>query len=243
MFVSFGCLTRIEALTSIVDLNRRLSRAMIIVALGGLILVVAAVIFWRAELKTGIEWSVGTLREAGPLAFFAGMAVLPAIGFPLAPFVVAAGPVFGPALGRTGVVACSIGAVALNVTLTYGLTTTALRRWVGQWVQRLGYRFPQSSTGSAWQIVVLVRLAPGLPFWVQSYVLGLLKVRFVPYVTMSVAIPACFVVGTVLGGDALVRGEGKIALLALAIIGFGAAGIQLWRKRVRTAPVHPARNS
>ena len=38
------------------------------------------------------------VRDAGPWMFFGAMAVLPAVGFPMSPFTLSAGPVFGPVM-------------------------------------------------------------------------------------------------------------------------------------------------
>ncbi len=92
------------------------------------------------------------------------MALLPAVGFPLLPFALAAGPVFAPTHGTGGVVACSILAVALNVALTYALASTSLRPHVARLMTRLGYRRPDPRRDRAWGFILLVRLAPGLRF-------------------------------------------------------------------------------
>ena len=192
--------------------------------------IIAAGLFWRHEAGAATDAAIGWLREAGPLAFFGAMAVLPAVGFPLMPFTLAAGPVFGPTLGPGWVIACAILAVAINVTLTYWLAARALHPLAVRLVGRWGYRLPQAGTDSAWQIAAVVRLAPGPPFWLQSYVLGIARVAFVPYLVVSIVVPAGYIAGVILGGDALYRGRANAAWFGLGLVVLTAVAIQLWRR-------------
>jgi uncharacterized membrane protein YdjX (TVP38/TMEM64 family) len=206
-----------------------------------------------AGAKALIDAGVVRLRAAGPLVFFSAMALLPAIGFPLLPFTVAAGPVFGPTMGVGSVIACAILAVMANVALTHWLAARALRPLVSRLVGRLGYRLPQSQAETAWQVVTLVRLAPGLPFWTQSYLLGLMRIPFLAYMVVSTLIPAGYIVAVVLFGDALWDGRGKTVALSVGLLGFMAGIIHLLRKRqaamtrpdeiVPTKPMAPAGTS
>ena len=66
---------------------------------------------WGSELRSVVDEVMAWLRAAGPGVFFSAMAVLPLLGFPLAPFTLAAGPVFGPQLGVATVIACALCAV------------------------------------------------------------------------------------------------------------------------------------
>lgn len=203
-------------------------------ALGAVLLVLAgAAVFAARSGGPGALWLMleGVLREAGPVAFFAAMAVLPAVGFPLMPFTLIAGPVFGPQIGVGPTIACAIAAVAANVALSYGLAAGAMRPWVLRLAGWLGYRLPAAPAGAAWQVVTVVRLAPGLPFWMQSYLLGVIRAPFVAYMTLSTLIPAGYIAATIAGGDALARGRGRTALLAFAVLGFIAAALHLLRKR------------
>ena len=80
-------------------------------------------------------------------------------------------------------------------------------------------------------MVTIVRLAPGLPFWVQSYLLGLMRARFGVYMIVSTLIPAGYLTAVILFGEALWDGQaGKVALAA-GLLGLVGAIIHLLRKR------------
>jgi uncharacterized membrane protein YdjX (TVP38/TMEM64 family) len=183
-----------------------------------------------AAVKAWLDEGVRHLREAGPAVFFLGMALLPAVGFPLSPFTIVAGPVFGPTMGVGSVIAFAVLAVMANVALSYWLAARALRPLVARLAALLGYRLPVTEARGAWQLTTLVRIAPGLPFFMQSYLLGLMRVPFAAYMVMSTLVPAAYLGALILGGDALWQGRGKLLLVAAGLLGFIGAGVHLLHK-------------
>ena len=207
-------------------LRRRKGIVMLaLVVLGSLVLAARAV--GLRELMNSV---VIELRGAGAPAFFLAMAILPAVGFPLLPFSLAAGPVFAPVLGTGGVIACAILAVAVNVALSYALASTGLRSLVQRLMVRLGYRLPEPRRDNAWLLITLVRLAPGLPFCVQSYLLGLMRVRFGAYMVVSTLVPASYLTGVIVFGEALMQGNKSVAFGAVALIVCVGAGLFFLRR-------------
>ena len=75
---------------------------------------------WLHAFNVGasIDAGVGVLRDAGPWAFFTGMALLPAAGFPIVVFNLTAGTAFSEKMGLWGVLAAAGVAVAINLILT-----------------------------------------------------------------------------------------------------------------------------
>jgi uncharacterized membrane protein YdjX (TVP38/TMEM64 family) len=171
------------------------------------------------------------LREAGPQVFFVAMALLPAVGFPLSPFTLAAGPVFGPTLGAGWVIVWSLTAVVVNLLLTYWLANRALRPLVSRLLTYFEFHLPDNPAGGAWQLAWIVRLTPGPPFWVQSYLLGLIRVPLVPYLIVSTFVMAGYIVALVCGGEAIANGSGRLAITAVGILVVTIAALQLLRKR------------
>ncbi len=197
--------------------------------------VALVVILVLVEHKAGLIQAVDTvvldLREAGPGAFFVAMALLPAVGFPLMAFTLAAGPVFGPTLGAGWVIAWSLTAVVFNLLLTYWLANRALRPLVHRLLAYFESRLPESPAGGAWQLTLIVRLTPGPPFWVQSYLLGLIRVPLVPYLVVSTSVIAGYIIALVFGGEAIAKGSGRLAFAAVGILVVSVVTLQLLRKR------------
>lgn len=175
--------------------------------------------------------AVAYFREKGPLPFFVAMALLPAAGVPLSPFTVAAGPVFGPIMGVGNVILCSLLAVAVNVALSYWIASRALRPVVTRLVRWMGYTLPEIRPHATWTVSLLVRIVPGPPFFLQSYLLGLARVPFGVYMIVSTIVPAAYISATILLGDALMRGD-RMAMLGAAAIFFVAGGV-LHQLRIR----------
>jgi len=201
-------------------------------------LLLAVALAWAAQtigIGALMQRTIIALRDAGAPLFFAAMAVLPAFGFPLLPFALAAGPVFVPVLGTVGVCACAIAAVSLNVALSYALAATALRPPVQWLLQRLGYALPDGYRHNAWLLTLLVRVAPALPFWTQSYLLGLVRVRFVAYLVVSSLVPAGYLTGAIVFGDAMLQRKTGAAFFAASLLLFVGAGIYLLRRRLTAA--------
>jgi uncharacterized membrane protein YdjX (TVP38/TMEM64 family) len=196
---------------------RRWTKNHLILAAGIAILAgTLTVVFFRAGLVETANAVILQLREAGPVVFFLAMAVLPSLGVPLMPFTLAAGPAFGPGMGLGPVVICTIAAVSVNVALSYWLASRLLRPPLTKLAHRLGYQLP-APTGS-WHLAAVMRLAPGLPFFAQSYVLGLIRVPFGSYMAASVLVPAGYISGIVLLGDAIWQVEGRTFFLAVCIL-------------------------
>jgi uncharacterized membrane protein YdjX (TVP38/TMEM64 family) len=165
------------------------------------------------------------------------MALLPAAGFPLSAFAVAAGPVFGPTMGLGLVVLCAILAITFNVALSYWLAARAMRP-VAEWVVRkFGYGIPAVQPRAAWLAIVILRTIPVTPFCLQSILLGLARVPFGAYMLVSIVVPSAYAMAMITLGDALMRGD-RWAMAAAGGL-FVAVGIVLhvMRKRLQSRPL------
>ncbi len=191
----------------------------------------AVLVVLRTGLMATLQAIVLTLREAGPGVFFVAMALLPAVGFPLMAFTLAAGPVFGPTLGTGWVIGWSLTSVMVNLLLTYWLANRAFRPLATRLLAWFGFKLPENTSSGAWQLALIVRLTPGPPFWVQSYVLGLIRVPLVPYLVVSMLVMAGFIIALVAGGEAAFQGNGRLAIVAVSVLLICVAVLQLLRKR------------
>lgn len=208
------------------------NRALLIKLAAGLLLLgVAAVLVARGlDLKSLLQQALATVQQAGPLVFFAAMAVLPAFGAPLSPFALTAGSIFAGQLGMPLVIACALAAVTFNLVVGYFLASRAFRPLLEKLITRLGYRLPQVEEADAADLIVLLRVTPGVPFPVQNYLLGLARVPFGKYLLISCAVQWAFNAALILFGDALLHGKGKLALLGLCALLALTAGTHLVRK-------------
>ena len=195
-----------------------------------ILIAAAALALLGFDWKGAIETCLRLVRDAGPLAFFAALAVLPAFGFPVSPFTLSAGPAFAPTIGLPAVIAATCAALFVNVLLSYALARWWLRPWLEKLVIRLGYRLPEVRPDNAWDIALLLRVTPGPPFFVQSYVLGLTRVPLGIYLVCSLAVSWLYSIGLVVFGEALLQGRGRMVFLAVALLVGAIAATGLIRR-------------
>lgn len=214
------------------------SRKATLVLLGILTAVAVAggILLWRHyDVRGYIDRVISALRNAGPLPFFSAMALLPAVGFPLSAFTFVAGPVFGPTLGVGTVVLCAVAAIAANVALSYGLAAYALRPVAAGVVRWLGYQLPDIKPTTAWLAIVVLRVVPVTPFFLQSLILGLARVPFGTYLVVSVLVPSTYAASIIVLGDGLMRGDRwAMAGSGAMFVGVGIV-LHIMRKRLNAS--------
>ena len=180
--------------------------------------------------RSWVESVMGRLRDAGPTVFFLMMAVVPVVGFPISIFSLTAGPTFGATLGMGPVLLWASLAVISNVVVSYFLARRVLRPPLQYLIRRLGYQMPEVEKGDATDVILLLRATPGVPFFVQNYLLGLAEVPFGRFLLISCLISVPYNAGFVLFGDALLHGKGKIMLVAVGLLVTLAATLHLLRR-------------
>lgn len=203
--------------------------------IGAIAAVVLYLVGWRtawAETKQMFNAALDLIAAAGPVAFYAAMATLPVFGAPMGPFAVASGLVFRDQLGLPLVLMLSVAAMTSNITIAYWLARRWLRPPLTRLVTRWGYTLPQVDSGDATDLIVLLRVTPGPPFFVQNYLLGLAEVPFLRYLLISVATQGLLLSGLVVFGDALGQGKGKVVMLAAGAVVAVLVGTHLWRKHL-----------
>jgi len=217
------------------------------VAILAIVLVAGLVLMMRGVnvLELG-ERSIVAIRDAGPGIFFVAMALLPALGVPMLTFTLTAGPMFGQRLGIGVVVVLSLAAITVNFILSYFLARYTMRPVLEKLMAWLGYKLPKIGEGDVTDVTIIVRVTPGIPFFAQNYLLGLAGVPFRKYLAVTCILTWTLSAAFVLFGDALMRGEGKIALITGSLVIAAAAITHLIRKHYSKKKLqyaaHPPRN-
>ncbi len=198
-----------------------------------------AKVYWADAMAYWAE-GMAVIQKAGPWAFFAAMAILPAVGAPLLAFVLPAAPAFSGQLGLGGVILACGAALAVNLTLTYWVARYALRPWVERLVVWLGHKIPQVEKDEQFEMTLLLQVAVGPPFFVKNYLLGLCNVGFVTYLAVSWSVVMAQIVGYIVFGDALVHGKGRMAVLGVSLLVVAAIIVHLTRKHLGKGRGRPA---
>lgn len=197
------------------------TRRILTILVGIVILVAVAALVPLPSAMQLRDWAT-SVGPWFPLAFLGAHIVATVFPFPRTAFTLAAGLLFGPALGvAIAVVASSVSAViALLLIRAAGWQLSRLLRHPR--LDSLDARLRQRG----WPVVISMRLIPAVPFSVLNYAAGASSVRPVPY---SIATVIGLLPGTaavVVLGDAL---TGNISPLLFAVslctAALGVAGL------------------
>jgi len=198
---------------------RRAGIAALVVGLGYVMIAI-----WDRDAL--VRW----MSEASPVPFFVAMAVLPAIGVPLSPFMMVAGATFGIWVGLIG----SIAAIAINLCIGYAIAHSKFRPRIKSLFERFDYKVPDFTAGgrTAWRFATAIKLTPALPTFAKMYVLAVTAVPFPIYFGVSLAISSAFAVAWIVLGDSLLAHDMNHATVAaLAISVLAIVAVMWWRKR------------
>jgi uncharacterized membrane protein YdjX (TVP38/TMEM64 family) len=194
-------------------------RRRLVTILAAIVILVA--VAWLVPLPNAVElrdWA----RSVGPwfpLAFLAAHTVVTVFPFPRTAFTLAAGLLFGPALG----IPLAVAAATVSAVIALLLVRAAgwqLNRLVDHpRVDALDARLRERG----WLTVASMRLIPAVPFSVLNYAAGASAVRVLPYTLATLAGLLPGTAAVVILGDAL---TGTVSpLLVLVSLGTACVGL------------------
>ena len=209
---------------------RQVSRTRIVLSVLAVVAIIAIVVV--VPLPTAVQmrdWATA-MGAWFPIAFLGAHVVATVLPFPRTAFTLAAGLLFGPALGiAIAVTASTLSALIalLGVrALGWQLNSVQTRPGIAELDTRLKAR--------GWPAVLSLRLIPAVPFSVLNYAAGASAVRVVPYLlaTMVGLLPGTSAV--VILGDALTGNISPLlALVSLCTAALGVAGLVYEMRRYR----------
>lgn len=200
--------------------KRQVQAVLGVLALAGLL---AGVVAWKAgvdlEVLKGWWVNLNAFLVAHPGALFVALVFLPALPIPTSALLFTAGVVWRD----RPVMACGLCllAMALNMCWTYWVAARPGHGLVLKMMKALELPMPQLPKGNDLRAILLLRLTPGLPFFVQNYLLGFFRVSFRLYLTLSIACSGMISVGVVLSGAGLADGNLVPVLTGVGLIAVG----------------------
>lgn len=177
-----------------------------------------------------LDRTMAAISNAGPWVYFSMMALLPAFGVPMLGFLLPAGAIFGQQLGIGTVIILSLTAVSVNLIFTYYLARYAMHGIIQTLLKKVGHKLPIMDRDDSTHLTVVLRVTPGIPFFVQNYLLGIARVPFVPYLLVSCFFSWTYAVAYVLFGDALLHGKAKVAVMAISMFIAALAATHIARR-------------
>jgi uncharacterized membrane protein YdjX (TVP38/TMEM64 family) len=204
--------------------------------------VMAGVVYLLIDHRSGLidlaHRTTAFVRDQGPVPFFAALAFLPAVGLPVSAFYLAAGAVFPLWVSLVGT---TIG-LAINIILTYWMARKWFRVGIERLLRRTRYKIPVVALADHVRLTLFLRLMPGPPFCLQSFILGMIKVPFPTYFLISIGTQILIASGMIVLGSAFYSSSFGRALIAIIIVVLVAIIIQ-WTRRLlgrRVPPSDPA---
>jgi uncharacterized membrane protein YdjX (TVP38/TMEM64 family) len=177
----------------------------------------------------GLAWT--RLRSAPAPVFFAVMSVALLAPIPASLLYVTAGPLYGVVTSLLWIAP----ALAINALLVHVIASSFLRPRLEAMVARRGMRIPTFEKRSDQNLfIVLIRITPGIPYFVQNWLLGLADVERLPFVAITVAIQMLYATGFVVLGKSAFEGETGVAIAAFAALVVVSIGARMVHKRFRS---------
>lgn len=191
---------------------------------------VCVVGFWQFA-RVGFDWRA-VLDSTSPLMFFFLMASLPVFGFPISACYIYAGMAFSPIVA----VAACLAALGVNISVSYALTHSILKRPIEHFLAKRGWAIPEVSSEYQFRFVFLLRTIPGPPFFFQNLVLSLTNIPFWTYFWVSLLGQGTIAVVVIYCTDSLIEdpfGRNGLIVMGVLLVLFLAKAVREIRKRRR----------
>ena len=206
-------------------LRKLLMHRQVRIALVGMVVMMlaAAGVAWKMGVDLtvlkGLWEQLNGYLVKHPSALFWALVFLPGLPIPTSALLFTAGVVWRD----RPVMACllSIVAISLNLTWTYWLAAGPARRLVEKLLAASEIKIPDLPRGDHLKLILVMRLTPGFPFFVQNYLLGFLRAPFHLYLPISILCQGIIGTGVVLGGVGLADGKLMPALTGISLIAVG----------------------
>lgn len=163
-----------------------------------------------------------------PAWLYVSLCVLPGLAFPVAPLLILAGIVWG-ATPKACLIALS--AILLNVVWTHLLSSAPCRHLL---IRILGDRWTKwkdMPSDQAWRVALILRITPGIPLFLQNYLIGLLGVPLRVSLLLTIPITGTYVCGFVITGGAIFEGKSGLIAAGISLLIVASLAIQWLKKR------------
>jgi uncharacterized membrane protein YdjX (TVP38/TMEM64 family) len=182
----------------------------------------------RSVLENGWGW----LQEASPIVFFTTMTLALLLPIPASLFYVTAGSIYG----ITPSLVWIIPVLVVNSLIVHWASSSFLRPGLEWLVERRGHAVPALAAKSDQILFIsLIRITPGIPYFLQNLILALAGVDRLPFLLISVPVQMIYATGFVALGRSAFDGELGLAVAAIALIAAASITARLIHKRLESS--------
>ncbi|MDP3851650.1 MAG: VTT domain-containing protein [Luteolibacter sp.] len=207
----------------------RLAGGMLVLGAGAVLLA------WRMGVDLQLMKSWWKQTEAflmdRPWLLFAGLVILPGLPVPTSALMLLAGTVWRDR-PLTACALCLV-AIALNMSWTYWAAARPGRGLVEKLLAAGSLQIPEMPHGNHLRFILLLRLTPGFPLFLQNYLLGFFRVPFRLYLPVSLACSGLISCGVVLSGAGVAGGNLTPVITGVALIVVGFVVVQMLRQKLQ----------
>lgn len=151
-----------------------------------------------------------------PWSLFLAIAILPGFGFPVSLLVVLAGAIWPTAPWLSVLIA--LAALGLNMIWTHFVASGPAGSRIRTLLPDRWSRLFTLRAENHFRLACILRLTPGIPFFVQNYALGLCGVPLRHSLAIGLPINILYVAGFVLTGGAIFEGKLGLALAGIGLL-------------------------
>jgi uncharacterized membrane protein YdjX (TVP38/TMEM64 family) len=225
---------KVRTMTMPAEQKKRTMRNLTLLVIPALFSALAVFLLWHnhpeIDYWLGLLASGRTYLEDNPWALIAVLATLPGIGFPISPILILFGVVLAPLYGMPAAVALAIATQSLCTIWTYALAAGPLRGLLTRYVLR-HRELPNMSESNAIRLGLILRVTPGIPYALQNIVLGILGMRFRPYLLVSIPTTGMWTLGFVMTGGAIFKGQVGWAITGIVILIVLVLVTRMWSRK------------
>lgn len=168
------------------------------------------------DIKPAIDLGISYISEY-PVLVYLSILLVGGLPLPLSPFLLLAGVLFTNRYGLFVALMLCYSAMFLNMVWTYFLSAYPMRSVFERILLKFADKFPEIPEAHKSKVAMIIRITPGIPFFLQNYFLGVSRVPFVKYLLISVSIQLFYTTGFVVGGGAIFEGKAGLAIAAFSI--------------------------
>lgn len=226
--------SNLRAMSEQAEKQRRLRRNLLLLLIPALFSAMAVYLLWRQQPNVEYWWSIleqsRTFLEENPWALIAVLATLPGLGFPISPILFLFGIVLAPLYGMPATLTLAVFVQGLCTIWTYALAAGPLRGLLSNYVLRQR-ELPNMSESNALRLGLILRLTPGIPYALQNIVLGIMGMRFRPYLLVSLPTTSFWTIGFVITGGSIFEGRAGWAITGIAILIVLGLVTRMWTRK------------
>lgn len=198
---------------------------------GGIMVLLGAVVFIIIvdEYNPATFISQFLSSETNSLVFAVLMAFLPLAGFPLVPFLLLVGMIYG----TVGGILVTASLMLFHMTASYYLTHSLFRPVVKRILLRFGLPVPQLPRDGGKRFAFIFMIVPGLPYSIKNYFLALTGMPVSTYLGISWIAQFSLAIPFVILGDGVMRMEPIVLAVAAGCLLLALAGQYYLRRQRR----------